>query len=93
MDKRTELLGQGKEMIEDDLPTLRSCLQYGMYLKEKASQKGEEIEVHSMAKEVYSKVASLYNKANAKLTSPVIMNETVFAQKLTRAWNDVNAIL
>ena len=93
LDKRTELLGQGKEMIEDDLPTLRSCLQYGMYLKEKASQKGEEIEVHSMAKEVYSKVASLYNKANAKLTSPVIMNETVFAQKLTRAWNDVNAIL
>ena len=53
----------------------------------------EELEVHIMAKEVYTKVLPLYFKANAKLSPPVIMTEAVFAQKLVRVWNDVNTIL
>ena len=92
-DKRSEFLGPSKELLqEDDLPTLRCCLRYGMYLREKAMKREDELEVHIMAKYVYKKVLPLYFKANAKLSPPVIMTEAVFAQKLVRVWNDVNTI-
>ena len=44
----------------------------------------------TIVREVYNKVASLYFKANAKLSPPVIMSEAVGMQKLTRFWGDVN---
>ena len=92
-DKRSELLGPSKDMIKDDLPTLRCCLRYGMYLKEQAMGGKEELEVQGMIKEVCKKVVPLYLRANAKLCPPVIMNVAVFAQKLTRIWIDINTIL
>ena len=46
-----------------------------------------------IVRDVYNKAASLYFKANAKLSPPVIMSEAVGMQKLTRFWGDVNDIV
>ena len=92
-DKRADFLGVSKDMAENDLPTLRACLRYGMHLREQFMVKGEELDVKDMAKEIYMKVTSLYFKANAKLIPPVIMSETVAVQKIVRSWSDTNTVI
>ena len=49
VDKRAEYLGISKMMLEDDLPTLRACLRYGMHLREQSMLKDEELGVTEMA--------------------------------------------
>ena len=86
VDKRVEYLGVGSEMPENDFPTLRACLRFGMLLREQAMDTNKvELDVRDMAKEIYKKVASLYLKANVKFSPPVIMTETVAKQKINRA--------
>ena len=68
LDKRAEYLGSSSLMLETDLPTLRACLRYGMYLKEQAAIEDKELDVTEMAKEIYRVVSSLYYKADAKLS-------------------------
>ena len=92
-DKRVEYLGSSRELAEDDLPTIRSCIRYGMHLREQYMDMEEELSVDDMAKAIYAKVAALFFKANAKLVPPVIYNEKVAVQKLIRYWNDVTTIL
>ena len=93
VDKKIEYLGTSKVLPEDDLPTLRRCLQFIIYLREQAIHQEEEPDMTIIVREVYNKVASLYFKANAKLSPPVIMSEAVGMQKLTRFWGDVNDIV
>ena len=92
-DKRIEYLGTSKVLPEDDLPNLRGCLRFIIYLREQAIHQEEEPDMTIIAREVYNKVSSLYFKANAKLSPPVIMSEAVGMQKLTRFWGDVNDIV
>ena len=92
-DHRVEYLGTSKELAEDDLPTIRSCLRYGMLLREQNQDSGDEIAVDDMAKGIYARVAALYFKANAKFVPPLIFNEKVSIQKLIRYWNDVTIII
>ena len=74
LDKRAEYLGSSSLMLETDLPTLRACLRYGMYLKEQAAIEDKELDVTEMAKEIYRVVSTLYYKADAML-SPLIMDD------------------
>ena len=64
-----------------------------MLLKEEAELKDEELDVNNMARGVSKKLASLYFKANAKLSPPVIMNEALVMKKLIRLWNDVDIVV
>ena len=79
IDTRTQYLGAGKELAEDELPTVRSCLRYCIYLR--ANNKEKELSATVMAKEVYSNLTQLFFKANAKLVPPVIMDEKSCCQK------------
>ena len=80
IDTRTQYLGAGKELAEDELPTVRSCLRYCIYLR--ANNKDKELSATVMAKEVYSKLTQLYFKANAKLVPPIIMDEKAAVKKI-----------
>ena len=91
IDTRTQYLGAGKELAEDELPTVRSCLRYCIYLR--ANNKDKELSATVMAKEVYSKLTQLYFKANAKLVPPVIMDEKAAVKKIVGYWVDVNTVL
>ena len=94
IDKRGEYLGAGIEMAENDFPTLRACLRFGMLLREQTMDTNKvELDVRDIAKEIYKKVASIYLKANVKFSPPVIMSETVATQKIIRAWEDVNKVV
>lgn len=94
IDKRAEYLGVGKEMSENDFPTLRTCLRFGMILREQAMDTNKvELDERDMAKEIYKKVISIYLKANVKFSPPVIMTERLAIQKITRAWDDVSKIV
>ena len=92
-DKRVQYFGtgSGKELAEDELPTLRSCLRYGLYLLEQSREK--DLSVNVMAKEIYNKVSQLYYKTNAKLVPPVIMLEKPAIKKIVGLWVDVNTVL
>ena len=53
VDKRVEYLGVGSEMPENDFPTLRACLRFGMLLREQAMDTNKvELDVRDMAKEI-----------------------------------------
>ena len=91
IDARIHYLGSGKELAEDELPTVRACLRYCIYLR--GYNKDKELSVTAMAVEVYSKVTQLYFKANAKLVPPVIMNEKAAVRKIVGYWVDVNTVL
>ena len=67
-DKRSQYLGHSKDLLDDDLPTFRAAMRYGMLLKEQASSKEMELDVQDMSKAIYRKIVSLYYKANAQLT-------------------------
>jgi hypothetical protein len=92
-DKRSQYLGHSKDLLDDDLPTFRAAMRYGMLLKEQASSKEMELDVQDMSKAIYRKIVSLYYKANAQLTLPVILNEKAGVQKISRFWNDVNNVV
>ena len=93
LDKRVEYLGAGCELLENDLPTLRACLRYLLFLKDETSAKHQEFDKNGLAREVYRKVTSLYYKANANLVPPAIISENTFVQKLLRIWDDVNTVV
>ena len=76
VDKRVEYLGVSRELPEDDLPTLRRSLQFILLLREQALLREEEPDMAMITKEAYHRIASLYFKANAKFSQPVIMCET-----------------
>ena len=79
--------------MEDELPTLRCCLRFGMLIREQALANEEEKGVKTITREVYEKVISLYMKANAKLVSPTIMGEDVAVQKFVRRLEDIDTIV
>ena len=93
VDKRIEYLGSSKQLAEDDLPTVRACLRYGIYLREQQLTGDGELSVSDMAIGIYRKVAGLYFKANAKLVPPVIIPECAAVGKIVGIWIDVNTIV
>ena len=93
LDKRAEYLGSSSLMLETDLPTLRACLRYGMYLKEQAAIEDKELDVTEMAKEIYRVVSSFYYKADPKLSPLVIMDDKSGVIKIKRCWEDINKII
>ena len=93
VDKRVKYIGTSKLLPKDDIPTVRGCLQFIFYLREQAIKRDEEPDMNAIVREVYNEVASLYFKANAKLSPPVIMGDTLGMQKLFRFWNDLNSIV
>ena len=93
VNKRVEYLGVSRELPEDDLPTLRRSLQFILLLREQALLREEEPDMAMITKEAYHRIASLYFKANAKFSQPVIMGEKVGVQKLNRALSDINSIV
>ena len=64
-----------------------------MYLKEQAAIEDKELDVTEMAKEIYRVVSSLYYKADAKLSPPVIMDDMLGVVKIKRCWKDINKII
>ena len=93
LDKRIEYIGPSKLLPEDDIPTVRGCLQFILFLREQAMHRDEEPDMNMIVREVYNKVTALYFKANAKLSFPVIMGDNLGMQKLFRFWNDINSIV
>ena len=49
-DKRSQYLGHSKDLLDDDLPTFRAAMRYGMLLKEQASSKEMELDVQDMSR-------------------------------------------
>ena len=93
VDKRVEYLGPSSLLKEDELPTLRSCLRYMMFIKDQGTVPGKDKSVRTIAKEVAEKIQALYIKVNAKLVTPVTIDEEKVIQKLSRKWDELNTIL
>ena len=64
IDNRIEFLGSPCELMDDELPTIRGCIRFGILIMENALANEEEKCVKTIAREVYENVTSLYMKAN-----------------------------
>ena len=67
-----------------------------MHLKEEAlrgDQVVQQVDMNYIARTVYTKTVSLYVKANAGFSVPVIMDEATGMQKFLRLWGDVEIIV
>ena len=91
--KMAEYLGPSKDLLVSELPTLRNILCLGQLIMEEHSEDKTQMSVREMAKEVYSRVAAQYLRANAKFVPPVVYDENKVIEKVIKAWSDVSNIL
>ena len=93
VDKKTQYIRSSRYLPENDLPTLRSCLQHILHLKDLQTANDRNADMVSIMKETAQKVMFLFSNANAKFVEPVTLTESSVIQKLNRAWSDVDIVV
>ena len=96
-DTSTELsnyLGKGKEMSPNELPTLRDCLRYGIFLKETdpAYQNKVSHNTRVMGKAILVEMKKRWEKANYKFQPPVTVQDKMIVDKLVVLWTKASKI-
>ena len=76
------LVGEGAELLESELPTLRQCLQYGKLLMDRSHTKAN---IRTTVKDVVPKVFKIWMAANPKMP---LINEKSVIDKLVREWEN-----
>ena len=77
-----EFLGSPADLCYSELPTLRQCFRYGMFLKEKSVNK---MHVRPMCQDIFSAVQKVWKRANSRIK---LVSEKYAIDKLVREWND-----
>ena len=86
-------LGKGKEMSLTELPTLRDCLLFGVFLREtdpSFTQKNSSIQ--DLAKAVLCQIQQRWQMASFKFKPPVTSQEKALVERLVRLWEKATKI-
>ena len=84
----SEYVGNGKEMLQTELPTLRDCLRYGILLKETDPAYSNKFTPTSvLAKAILIEIKQRWQRANFKFQSPVTVQDKVVLDKLVAMWD------
>ena len=89
----SEYLGKGKEMLMTELPTLRDCLRYGIFLKETDpafSKKNTPTSV--LVKAIMMEVKARWNRASSKFQPPITVQDKGVQEKLAVLWDKAQKI-
>ena len=94
--KLADLIGGPKEFISTELPTYRTVLQQGIFLKDK-NEIEEEISRcnysnHELAKDLSGLILSQWHRSNSKFKPPVIIQEASLVQKIERLWGKASKV-
>lgn len=76
------LLGNGSELCHSELPTLRQCLRYGLFLRERSL---EDMAIREMCRLVLAEMKTIWNAAN---TTIPLVSEKYALDKLVKEWNN-----
>ena len=91
--KISEYLGGGQSLLQSELPTVKACMRAALDLQEQKFLVQEidrrEYTVQKMMEELVPQIKSQWEKANYKLTSPVIFQDKTIVQKLVKYWGKV----
>ena len=83
----TDYVGVGKTLIPSEVPTVRSVIQLGIFLKETEFNEKERSKNTITTKELCQKLAPLvikqWQKSNAQFKQPVIISEYALERKIT----------
>jgi hypothetical protein len=92
--KLSDYLGKGKEMSQTELPTLRDCFQYGIFLRETNMDFMNHIthDTRVMAKEILNGIRERWERASAKFKPPVTATDKTIENKLVTLWDKASKI-
>ena len=94
--KLADLIGGPKELISTELPTYRTVLQQGIFLKDKIEIQEEisrcNYSNHELAKDLSGLIMSQWHRSNAKFKPPVIIQEASLVQKIERLWEKAGKV-
>ena len=80
-----DLLGSGSEITHSELPTLRQCLRYGLFLRERSL---EDLDVREMCVSVFKEVKSIWDKVNPEIC---IIGPKSACDKLVKEWENAKS--
>ena len=80
-----DLLGSGSEITHSELPTLRQCLRYGLFLRERSL---EDLDVREMCVSVFKEVKSIWDKVNPEIC---IIGPKAACDKLVKEWENAKS--
>ena len=88
-----DYLGKGKEMCLSELPTLRDCLMYGLFVKETdPSYINKNVSTKILARDILVKVKEQWQRSNTKFQPPVIIGDKTILDKLVTFWDKATRI-
>ena len=84
----------GKEMNQTELPTLRDCFQYGIFLRETSMDYMNHTthDTRALAKEILSEVRERWGRASAKFKPPVTAADVTIENRLVSLWDKASDI-
>ena len=94
--KIEDLLGKGQELLQSDVPTLRSALRLAIFLQKEfvVTDEGDRrnYPISLVMKDVAQAVIQQWLKSNAEFVPPVVVTQKSLTNRLERAWEKYSSI-
>ena len=87
------MFGPGKDLNQTELPTIRQIIQYGIHLRQKAQIEDESSRKYlnnQLFSDIRDGVVKLWNKANYKFVTPIIISDQRITERIELIWNKAN---
>ena len=92
-----DFIGSGREMLETELPTLRSVLRKTILAREELSIESDQflrkISISEVIDTVIIDIGRIWKKSNSKFVHPVVIENKSIKKRILLAWETANSIV